>query len=113
MDIIILTDNTLEMTPNCNDISDFKAANIRDANDIDGLNYDLLSGMLVDPMGNGKDYELAPPEEFRKTEGFVISDGEYAWHYCKNDLFEKLRSGETTIWKPISIYANSFMFLRL
>lgn len=101
MSITVLTDGNLEMTPNVNDKEDFQVAAHRDPNNIEGYNYDLLSGMLIDPMGNGVDYEVAAPEEFRRSGGFVITDSDNAWYYKGEDLFTKLAQGETTDWRQI------------
>jgi len=101
MHIEINRSGVLLLTPDYNEAKEFREEIARDPNNIDGRRCDLLSGDLIDPMGDGVDYELAPPEEFRRGEGFVITDLSRAWHYPYEDLFEHLAKGDTTAWSRL------------
>jgi hypothetical protein len=101
MHILISPDGSLEMTPDHNDMLDFKEAHRRDPNLIEGFAYDTLSGMLIDPMGNGVEYEVAAPEEFRRGGGFAITNNETAWYYPEEDLFTRLTQGDTILWQQL------------
>jgi hypothetical protein len=101
MNVIILKNGDLEMTGSVNDTADFKTAIFRDPRNIEGYRSDLLSGMLIDPMGDGIDYDLAPPEEFRRSGGLVIIDIANTWYYPNDDLFNRLAKGETITWHKI------------
>ena len=103
MNIRKLPNGNLAMEADCNEREDIKRLLADKVLTMISMEAIFIAENLIDPMGDGVDYQQVQPEEVGALTGAaIISDGDNVWGYMDyqvKNFLDELAEGREVVWQ--------------